>query len=526
MAFDPDVVIVGGGSSGSVLAARLVGDFGAKVLLLEAGPSRGHWMLDLPAGYMKFLASDRFLEFHESTPQRALGGRSLIVPQARILGGGSAVNAMVYMRGQPEDYEAWAEAAASRDWSFEGLLPHFKAVEGNAELGDPWHGKEGPLKVSHLGHHNEVSLAFLEACAARGIPLTDDFNGAAQAGAGFMQHTIDRQSRRRSSVVGAFLEPLKRHPDLRILSGSEVRRILVEGGRAVGVEYAHEGQTEIVRAASDVVLCAGALATPLLLMRSGIGPADHLRDCGIDLVLDNPAIGANLQDHCEAPVVATLRRGLGYFGQDKGLAMLRHGVRYLLTRSGPVTSTGVEACAFVTSGDGARADLQIYCVPTVYLDRTVTGAEPTWGVTLNSCLLRPKSRGTIRLDPSAPESRSNFEPGYLDDTRDMETILRGLEICRSILRQAPLSDMVVEEILPKASQSDGEALRNHVRSTVKTNYHPVGTAALGTVVDARLRVHGLDSLRIADASVMPTIPSGNTNAPVIAVAHKAAALLR
>jgi choline dehydrogenase len=525
VAFEPDVVVVGGGSSGSVLAARLVCDFDARVLLLEAGPSRGHWLLDFPAGYMKFLASDRFLEFHESTPQPALGGRSLVVPQARILGGGSMVNAMVYMRGQPEDYESWAEAAGSEDWSFEALLPHFKAVEGNADLGEPWHGTEGPLKVSHLGHHDKVSHAFLKACEARGIPLADDFNGVTQAGAGFMQHTIDGLERRRSSVANAFLKPLQRHSNLRILSNAEAQRILVEGGRVVGVEYEQNGRTETVRAAAEVVLCAGALATPLLLMRSGIGPGGHLFECGIDTVLDNPSVGANLQDHCEAPVVATLRPGLGYFGQDRGLAMLRHGVRYLTTRRGPVTSTGVEACAFVPSDGGDRPDLQIYCVPTVYLDRTVTGAEPTWGVTLNSCLLRPNSRGTIRLDPSAPALRSVFDPGYLSDTCDLETVLRGLEICRSILRQAPLSEMVVDEVLPKASQGDADALRNHIRATVKTNYHPVGTAALGAVVDARLRVHGLDGLRIADASVMPTIPSGNTNAPVIAVAHKAAELM-
>lgn len=522
---EADYIIVGGGSSGSVLAARLVAEFDAKVLLLEAGPARAPWMLDLPAGYMKFLASDRYLRFHESIPQHQLGGRSVIVPQGRILGGGSAVNAMVYMRGQAEDYDAWADAVGSSDWNYEGLLPHFRAIEGNADFGPPWHGTDGPLKVSHLGHHCEVSHAFVDACTACEIPRNTDFNGASQHGVGFMQHTIDARCWKRSSAARAFLAPLANDKRLEIVTGARVQRLIVAKGRACGVVYSKSRQEIKVSAGIEVILCAGALATPAVLMRSGIGPAAHLRDCGIEPILDQPAIGTNLQDHCEAPVVATLKRGHGYFGQDRGLSMLRHGLRYLLTKTGPVTTTGVEACAFVTSNSGIRPDLQIYCVPTVYLDRTVTGATPTWGVTLNACLLRPASRGTVRLNPQNCDGPLLFDPAYLRDEDDMERMIAGLRIARRILSSAPLSDLVIREIFPESGQNTREMLCDHIRATVKTNYHPVGTVAMGTAVDARLRLIGIEGLRVADAAVMPTIPSGNTNAPVIALAHKAAEVI-
>ncbi|MGJ8583199.1 MAG: GMC family oxidoreductase [Marinosulfonomonas sp.] len=525
MTRDADYIIVGGGSAGAVIAAQLVTGLGAKVLVLETGPRRAPWLLDVPAGYMKFLASDRYLEFYESVPQPQLGWRSVIVPQGRILGGGSAVNAMVYIRGQAEDYDAWATAAGSADWSYDAMLPHFKAVEGNAELGAPLHGTDGPLKVSHLGHHCDVSKAFIEACTAAGIPRNEDFNGQSQAGVGFMQHTIDATRRKRSSTATAFLKPIAKAPNLTVRTGATVRRLLVDKGRVQGVVYHVDGQEQTAMAGTEVIVTAGALATPALLMRSGIGPADHLKDCGIAPVLDQPAIGQNLQDHCEVPLVAGLKKGLGYFGQDRGLAMIRNGVQYLLNKSGLATTTGVEACAFVDSDGSGRPDLQVYCVPTVYLDRTVTGANPTWGVTLTTCLLRPKSRGSVRLDPANPDGPLKFDPGFLRDADDLNRIVNGLDIGRNLLRQGPLANLVTHEIFPEAQEESRDQLEHHVRQTVKTNYHPVGTVAMGTAVDARLRLEGLEGLRVADASVMPTIPSGNTNAPTIALAHKAAEMI-
>ncbi len=526
-----DYIVIGGGSAGAVLAARLVADFSANVLVLEAGPARGPWLLDLPAGYMKFLNSDRFLDLTPSVPQHQLGGRQLVVPQARILGGGSSVNAMVYMRGQRQDYDDWNNQLGAANWSYDDLLPHFKAMEGNETLGDPYHGRDGALKVSHLGYHCSVSHAFVDSCKALGVTANDDFNGASQAGVGFMQHTIDARRRKRSSAAHAFLEPLRSSKRLTIETGASAQRLLFENGRAVGVEYTQHGALKQAYASSEIVCSAGAFATPTLLMRSGIGPADHLTACGIEVRRDLPGVGQNLQDHCEVPVVATSKPGLGYFKQDTGWRMLANGLQYLLTRTGRVTTTGVEACAFLSSTGGARPDLQVYCVPTVYLDRTVTGATPTYGVTLTTCLIRPASRGTLRLNPKAPMAAPLIDPAFLCQDDDLALACRGVELARAVLRTGPLSDLVTEEIFPTARQDSPQAIQDHCRATVKTNYHPVGTCKMGPETDPMavltpdLSVRGIEGLRVVDTSVMPAIPSGNTNAPVMAIAHKAAEII-
>lgn len=517
-----DYIIVGGGSSGCLVAARLV-QAGAEVLLLEEGPARGHPLLDLPAGYMKFLNSERFLKYYPTQPQPQLGGRSMIIPQGRLLGGGSAINAMVYLRGQPQDYDAWAAVTGDPGWGHAAMLPHFTAMEGNAELGGAFHGSEGPLKVSHLGHMNPVTAAFLESCAALGIPLNEDFNGAAQAGAGRMQHTIDGRARRRCSAARAFLAPLRGNPRLRLVTGARVTRLVMQGDRVTGVEYADGRQTRRAEAGCEVVLTAGALASPHLMLRSGLGPEAQLRAAGVPVRADLLGVGQNLQDHCEVPVISALRRGLGYFGQDRGLAMLRHGLRYLLTRGGPVTSTGVEACAFLPLGDDPRPLIQLYCVPTVYLDRTISGIEPTWGLTLTPCLARPRSRGTVALNPAEPDGLPLVDPGFLRDPADFQAMRDGMARAREILAAPPLRGMVTGALMPR--DITPEAIDRHIRATVKTNYHPVGTCAMGLVTDAALRVRGVRGLRVADASAMPVIPAGNTNAPTLALASRAAALI-
>jgi choline dehydrogenase len=522
-----DYIVVGGGSAGCVVASRLVAEHDARVLLVEAGPRRVSPILAMPAGYMKFLARDTYLTMHHVLPQEQLGGRAPIVPQARVLGGGSAVNAMVYLRGQAADYDGWDAALGGAGWGYRDLLPYFIRQEGNDHLGTPYHGVGGPLKVSHLGQHSAMSRAFVQAMQERGVPFTADFNGARQNGVGFMQHTIDWTTRRRCSAVDAFLRPVLSHPKLTVATETTVTRIHLEKNRAIGVEFQGPAGSETAFADAEVILAAGTYMTPKLLMLSGIGPADELSGHGITIVADLPGVGRNLQDHHEVPVVAATSGAFGYFGQDRGFAMLSNGLQYMLFKSGAVTTTGVEACAFIDPDGGEWPTIQLYCVPTVYLDRDVSGIEPTHGVTLNPCLLRPKARGSVRLAYTDPTALPRVDPQFFGDEDDLRLTIAGLRYAREVLATSPVREMVDQELFPgRAAISDAD-LADHCRRTVKTNYHPVGTCRMGcesdrlAVVASDLTVRGIESLRIVDASIMPTIPSGNTNAPVLAIADKA-----
>jgi len=521
-----DYIIVGGGSAGCVVASRLVAEHGARVLLVEAGPRKASPILAMPAGYMKFLARDTYLTMHNVVPQPQLDGRAPIVPQAKVLGGGSAVNAMVYIRGQAADYDEWDEMLGGAGWSYRDLLPHFIRQEGNDHLGKPYHGVNGPLKVSHLGQHSAMSRAFVQAMQEKGVPYNPDFNGAQQAGVGFMQHTIDWAARRRCSAVDAFLSPLLSNPRLILASDTTVTRIIIEKGRAVGVAWQGRSGVDSAFADAEVILAAGTYMTPKLLMLSGIGPAEDLSRHGIGVALNVPGVGRNLQDHHEAPVIATTNGAYGYFGQDRGLAMLSHGLQYMLFKSGAVTTTGVEACAFIDPDGGERPTIQLYCVPTIYLDRDVSGIEPTHGVTLNSCLLRPKARGAVRLASADPFDPPQVDPQFFGEPDDLRLTIAGLRYAREVLATSPVKEKIERELFPGADVASDEGLASHCRRTVKTNYHPVGTCRMGregddmAVVTPDLRVRGMTGLRIVDASIMPTIPSGNTNAPVLAIADK------
>jgi choline dehydrogenase len=526
-----DFIVVGGGSSGCVAASRLVREHGARVLLLEAGRAKGHPLLAMPAGYMKFLERDTFLTMHRTAPQPQLDGRAPVIPQARLLGGGSAVNAMVYMRGRPADYDGWgAFVGADAGWSYEDLLPYFKAQEDNDSLADEHHGVGGPLSVSHLGFHAEASRAFVKAVQALGYPFNPDFNGASQRGVGFMQHTIDPRRRRRCNAVDAFLRPALDDPRLTVLTEAKATRLLFDRGRAVGVDYLRAGQVETARTDGEVLLAAGAYETPKLLMISGIGPADHLAEYGIETRANLSGVGENLQDHHEVPVVAATNGAFGHFGEDRGWRMLRNGLAYLFLKSGRVTTTGVEACAFVDPDEHGEETIQLYCVPTVYLDRDVLGLAPTHGVTLNACLLRPKARGSVRLRSADPLAPPLVDCRFFGDPDDLQLSVEGLRFARRVLGARPLSDMVDHEIFPGREVAGDAELAVHCRRTVKTNYHPVGTCRMGrqddpqAVLDPALRVRGAKGLRVIDCSLMPTIVSGNTNAPAMAIAAKAADL--
>ncbi|WEX08997.1 GMC family oxidoreductase N-terminal domain-containing protein [Chelativorans sp. AA-79] len=528
-----DYILVGGGSSACVAASRLV-TAGAKVLMLERGPRRANPIMHFPAGYMKFLARDTYLMMHETEPQAQLDGRAPTVPQGRVLGGGGTVNAMVYMRGQREDYADWNRAIGGNgtgDWDWDDLLAYYTGQEDNDHLGGPLHGVGGPLKISHLGHTSPMTRAWLKTMQGMGIPYTPDFNDGDPRGVGLMQHTMDWTGRRRCSPVDAFLAPVMDRPNLKVITGATVEKVILEGKRAVGVSWKQAGQVYPARA-GEVLLAAGAYQTPKLLMLSGIGPEAELRRHGIAVDVRLEGVGANLQDHYECPVVATTNGAYGYYGQDKGLKMILAGLQYLLFKSGPATTTGVESCAFLDpKGAGGRPTVQMFCVPTVYLDRDVTGKDPGHGVTINSLLLQPKSRGSVRLRSRNPEALPVVDPQIFADQRDLETTIAGLRFARRVLEETPMKELIETEIFPGIDVTSDAALGAHCRRTVKTGYHPVGTCRMGAeddplaVLDPSLRVRGTEGLRVIDASMMPNIVSGNTNAAAMAVGDKAATLI-
>lgn len=526
-----DYIIAGGGSAACVAATRLVRDHNVKVLLIERGPARTARIIRMPAGYMKYLAREDYLEMHKTVPQEQLGGRAPIIPQGRALGGGSAINAMVYMRGQREDYDGWDTfLGGNSGWSYSDILPHFKAMERNAKFNNEYHGVSGTLWVSDPGYTAEMTDAFVLAAQGRGINYNPDFNGAEQAGVGLMQHTIGHHER--CDAVRAFLSQVEDNPNLDIITDALITRIVVADGRAVGVEYEKNGTRTEVRTRGEVLVATGTYNTAKLLMLSGIGPAEHLAQHGIESIVDLPGVGENLQDHHEVPVISTLNRAAGYFGEDRGWRMIRNGLQYLAFRSGPVTTTGVEACAFYDPDGGDRPTIQLYCAPIVYLDRDITDYKPTHGVTLTSCLLRPKARGTVRLRTANPHDKPLVDCRFFGHDDDLRLTIKALEFAREVLATEPAAELITNELLPGANLTKEEDLRHYSHKMVKTNYHPVGTARMGrdddpmTVVDKKLRVKGLNGLRVIDCSVMPFIPSGNTNAPAMALADRAVSIIR
>ena len=534
MAEEYDFVIAGGGSAASVAAMRLVRDFGFRVLILERGPRETARLMRMPAGYMKYLARDDFLEMHHTVPQPQLGGRGPIVPVARALGGGSAVNAMVYMRGQSDDYDSWAAHLGNdTEWSYADMLPHFKGIERNTKFNDEFHGISGNLRVSEPGYICDTTEDYLLAAQALGHKFNPDFNGARQNGVGIMQHTYGQWNGRkeRSDAKKAFIDPLAGDDRLTIITGAQVDSIVVENGRAIGVAYRQGGETKTVRAAREVLVASGTYNSAKLMLLSGIGPAEHLREHGIEVIADLPGVGANLQDHHEVPVIATTKQKSGYFGEDKGWPMLRNGLQYMLFNSGPVTTTGIEACLFYDPDGGDRPTIQLYCAPIVYLDRDVSSAKPTYGVTFTSCLLRPKARGSVKLRSANPDDQPLVNCNFFGDSDDLRLTIASMKFARKILETEPFKSKIAEELLPgKALESD-EALARFCGQTVKTNYHPSGSLRMGpdndpmSVLDSRLRVRGVEGLRVIDCSIIPLIPSGNTNAPAMAIGSKAASLI-
>ncbi|MCR9088843.1 MAG: GMC family oxidoreductase N-terminal domain-containing protein [Rhodobacteraceae bacterium] len=526
-------IVVGGGSAGAAAAARLARESGGRVLLLEAGHSHRHPLLDMPPGIFKMIKGSKFMRYHRSEPQSHLEGRVHDIPQGHVLGGGSSVNAQVYMRGRPSDYDAWDECLrGSNDgvgWGWNDVLPYFVGMEGNNRLAGDLHGTDGPVLVSDPGHIDDMSRWFVQAVQHLGAPYNTDFNGPTQQGVGFYQFT--NRAGRRSSSAYAFLAPLEHDPSLTVRLQSEVTRVLIEQDRAVGVEY-HDGSgLHCVRSEGDVLLAAGALVTPKILMLSGIGPEDHLRDHGIGPVCPLAGVGANLIDHPEVPITAFANGPYGYFRQGDGWRMLRNGLQFKLFGSGPVTSAGVEAGAFVNPSDAdADPTIQAFCVPIVYLDRdALDEVEDSYGLTVTTVVVKPKSRGTVRLRSGDPADMPRISPNLLRHPDDMDEMILGQRYFRRAFTTAPLAERIREIVIPTAD--DDDTLRAHCKRFVKTNYHPAGTARMGAdgdplaVLDARMRVRGIDGLRVCDMSAVPDINAGNTNAPAMMLGARCADLV-
>jgi choline dehydrogenase len=517
-----DYIIAGGGTAGSVLANRLSEDPGVRVLLLEAGTPDLHPMIHVPAG-CGFLFG-RSVNWRFSTvPQEYLDNREVWYPQGKTLGGSSAINAMIYIRGQREDYDEWA-ALGNPDWSYDRVLPYFRKSEDNSRLVDQYHGQGGPQAVSDQTNPHILSTSFVRAAESWGLPYNPDFNGATMAGAGLYQVTA-RAGFRRSQAT-SFLRPVRRRRNLTVRTGARVLRVLVENGRAVGVEIGRRGgRVERITADREVLLASGAINSPRLLMLSGIGDASELRALGIEPVHDLPGVGKNLMDHLNTNVHSLLKEPISYDGLDRFPRLLAPGARWLLFRTGPAASVIVEGGGFFTSPGATRPDMQIHLAPATVVRGGQTRV-PGNGFTVNSTFLRPESVGTVKLRSADPADMPLIDPRYLSASKGREMALHLIRTIREVLAQPEIAQYIKEERLPGTAAATDEELMAYVRQYASCDYHPVGTCRMGSgpdaVVDSELRVHGLQGLRVIDASIMPRLTSGNTMAPTMMIAEKGA----
>ncbi|SHN68796.1 Choline dehydrogenase [Geodermatophilus obscurus] len=517
-----DVVVVGAGSAGCALAGRLSEDPSLRVLVLEAGGSDDVLEVQIPAALHKTWRTRRDWNY-TTEPQPALGGRRLFWPRGKLLGGSSSINAMIYVRGAAADYDEWAELTGDRSWSYEHVLPLFRRMEDNARGADRFHGVGGPLRVEDPRSPHPWSRAAVEAAVAAGYPRNDDFNGAGQEGVGLYQLTQRRG--RRWSAADAYLHPATARSNLTVRTGALTTRVLVSGGRATGVEYRSGGQTRTAHAAAEVVLAGGAVNSPQLLMLSGIGPGAHLREVGVDVVCDLPGVGGGLQDHPLVPVVWHTRSGKSLFRAESPSGY----ARWFGARRGPLTSNLAEAGLFTRSRpDLPQPDLQYHFLPVKFWQQARVDPDVD-AFTAAAVVVRVHSRGSVRLRSADPTWAPAIDAGYLTDERDLDALVCGVEKAREIAGCGPLADVLVEEWSPGGTVRTRDGLRRAVRDSLESLYHPVSSCRMGTddhaVVDAHLRVHGVDGLRVVDASVMPTLVRGNTNAPTIMIAERAADLI-
>lgn len=519
-----DYIIVGAGSAGCVLANRLSVNPDVKVLLLEAGAPDRNPFIHMPAGLPKLVNALHLNWNYYTEPQQRLNNRRLWWPRGKVLGGCSAINAMCYTRGHPQDYDDW-ESGGCPGWRWQDVLPYFRKAENNERGETEYHGIGGPLNVADLRYHNVLSDAFIEAAVGRGYKPNRDFNGAEQEGVGFFQ--VTQKNGARCSAASAYLRPIRKRPNLHVVTRATATRIDLERQRAVAVQFRHGDTPCRAVATREIILSGGAINSPHLLMLSGIGPAADLRPIGIDTVVDAPGVGANLQDHLDICTLVSVNAPVTY---DMGfLREALVALEYLFTRRGIGSTNAAEAGAFLRSTHAdSRPDIQLHFVPAL-LDDHGRNRLAGRGMTIHACNLRPRSRGRISLASPDPTEAPRIDPNYLADPADMDVMIDALRISREIFEEQSFTRWRGRDVLPDSALTNRREQEQFIRSRAETIYHPVGECRMGTddaaVVDPQLRVRGIDGLRVVDASVMPSLIGGNTNAPVIMIAEKASDLI-
>ncbi len=524
-----DYIIVGGGSAGCVLAARLSENAAARVLLLEAGPRDRNPFIHIPIGFSKLTAGPLTWGLN-TVPQAHANKREIPYAQGHVLGGGSSINAEVFTRGHPSDYDRWATEEGCEGWSFADIQPYFIRSEGNTILADDWHGTEGPHGVSNIADLQSMTRAFIQACQEYGIPYNPDFNGPVQEGAGAYQ--VNVKNAKRCSVSVAYLWPAMKRANLTVETKVLVNRILFEGNKAVGVEYRQGGNLHQARADTEVILTAGAIGSPKLMMLSGVGPAGHLRKQGIEVVQDLPGVGENLNDHFGIDIVAELNDHHSLDKYNKPHWALWAGIQYVLFRSGPLTSNVVEGGGFwYIEKDSSVPDLQFHFIAGAGAEEGVPSVpKGTSGITMNSYTLRPKARGTVRLRSGDARDDPLIDPNFLGHPDDLKISTEGVKFSVDIFSQPGLQKYIRKIRFPDQTVKSQKEFEDYARQYGRTSYHPTCTCKMGidgmAVVDPQLRVRGTENLRICDSSVMPSLIGSNTNSPTVMIAEKASDLIR
>ncbi len=524
-----DYIIVGAGSAGCVLANRLSAQPSVKVLLVEAGGPDQKMEIPIPGAFYKLFKTEVDWAYY-STPQKGLNGRRLFMPRGKTLGGCSSINAMIYIRGHRSDYDRWAELG-NEGWDYDSVLPYFKRSEDFEDGADGYHGEGGGLSVSRATFRHELGEAFIQSAEALGFERNNDFNAEHQSG--FGRYHLSIRKGRRCSSAEAFLKPVMDRPNLTVLTHTQATELLFEGDRVSGLRCAiGEGKRRKIsdfHCRREVILCGGAINSPQLLLLSGIGPADHLKEIGIPVHTELPGVGENLHDHLFAPVVFNNRRRNSMDNMDDALRLLPNLMKFYVLDEGPLSSNIAESGGFVRTREGLRApDMQYHFIPAFFVDHGFKRPSGH-GMSLCATLLAPKSRGSLRLQSADPFEQPLIDPAHYTDSEDMELMKRGVKLAREILHQEPLMAYVGKPFSPESWPLDNHELEQWIRNNSEALYHPVGTCKMGlnrlAVVDDRLKVHGLKGLRVADASIMPVICSGNTNAAAIMIGEKAADMI-